>query len=100
MESAGLSGLGQYGAIGIVLAACLGLMLWMTRRLFERQLTHLDASTEFQKEQTKVLLIVQHELRELRKTVEDQHADMLERLEMRKTPVHGTRLPLPRTKGG
>lgn len=94
MES-GLVSLGQYGAVGLILAALLAFGLRMTRRLFDRQLTLLDAAQQFQEAQTKVMLQLHHEVQELRSDVRDNHQDLLERLEMRRTPIHGMRLPQP-----
>lgn len=79
--------LGQYGALGVATA----LLLWMTRALFARQLRHLDAAQKFQEEQTKVMQALHSEVQELRSDVRDNHQDLLERLEMRRTPVHGMR---------
>lgn len=94
----GLASLGQYGAVGLILAAVLAFGLRMTRRLFERQMSLLDAAQKFQEEQTRVMSALHHEVVELRSDVRDNHLDLLERLEMRRTPVHGMRAQPSPTK--
>jgi len=91
----GLASLGQYGAVGLILAAVLAFGLRMTRRLFERQMSLLDAAQKFQEEQTRVMSALHHEVVELLRDVRDNHLDLLERLEMRRTPVHGMRTAQP-----
>lgn len=83
--------LGQYGAVGIILAAILGMALWMSRALFTRLIEFFDSSHKFQTKQTEVMVSMQHEIKEVRETMKDQHVDLLERLEMRRTPVQGMR---------
>lgn len=87
----GLVQLGQYGAVGLILAALLAFGLRMTRKLFDRQMALLDAAQQFQEAQTRVMQQLHHEVQELRSDVRDNHMDLLERLEMRRTPIHGMR---------
>jgi hypothetical protein len=47
-----ISGLGQYGAVGIILAAVLGLFLWAFKRLFSHVLDQWKDFTKFMGEST------------------------------------------------
>lgn len=112
MNTALAQGLGQYGAIGLMLTVLLVTGLLVFRRLFDRLLTQFDkqsiiqdAQIEVSKEMMAKLGLIENkvdtQMRHMDEKQLQRHNDLLERLELRRTPIHGVPItpPKPRRQG-
>jgi hypothetical protein len=79
-----------------MLAVLLGAGLYVFRRLFDRLLLHMDQQMKVQDSQIDVsagmlkqIATLEGQLRYMDEKQQARHNDLLERLELRRTPIHG-----------
>jgi len=75
-----LTGLSQYGAVGMILAALLLVFLWAFRRMFDSVLKQQSDFKTFMDESVRALKDVHSEIAGLRDEASDRHHDLVARL--------------------
>jgi hypothetical protein len=75
-----LTGLSQYGATGIILAALLGVFLWAFRRMFDSILKQQVDFKTFMDGSVKALQDIHSEIGVMREEANDHHHDLIVRL--------------------